>query len=142
MPTITAAGVAMPADYKVSVTDAAGKDAWPIASFTYLLVYSKMDANKGPKLVKFLNWAMAEGQKMAEPMDYAPLPKSMIPAVEARIDPSQDQSRLGTSLSKSLPLGEQYSLTLKNGYNLIQQGFVPVPGIVSHHIVRGIALID
>jgi hypothetical protein len=43
-------------------------------------------------------------------------------AVEARIDPAQDQGKLGTSLSKSLSLGEQYSLTLQNGYNLVQQG--------------------
>lgn len=43
-------------------------------------------------------------------------------AVEARLDPSQDQGKLGTSLSKSLSLGEQYSLTLQNGYNLVQQG--------------------
>ena len=47
-------------------------------------------------------------------------------AVEARVDP--DQSKLGTSLSKSLPLSEQYSLTLQNGYNVIQQGVVPAPG--------------
>jgi hypothetical protein len=53
-------------------------------------------------------------------------------AVEARVDPSQEQSKLGTSLSKSLPLSEQYLLTLQNGYNLIQQGIVPVPGIVAH----------
>ena len=53
-------------------------------------------------------------------------------AVEARVDPGSEQSRLGTSLSKSLPLSEQYSVTLKNDYNLIQQGIVPVPGIVSH----------
>jgi hypothetical protein len=51
-------------------------------------------------------------------------------AVEARVDPGQEQSKLGTSLSKSLPLSEQYSLTLKNDYNVIQQGIVPVPGIV------------
>ena len=50
-------------------------------------------------------------------------------AVEARVDPSQEQSKLGTSLSKSMPLSEQYSLTLQNGYNVIQQGVVPVPGI-------------
>jgi hypothetical protein len=50
-------------------------------------------------------------------------------AVEARVDPSQDQSKVGTSLSKSLPLDQQYSLTLQNGYNVIQQGMVPVPGI-------------
>jgi hypothetical protein len=53
-------------------------------------------------------------------------------SVEARVDPGQEQSRLGTTLSKSLPLNEQYSLTLQNGYNLIQQGIVPVPGIISH----------
>src|ERR1700722_11219692 len=51
-------------------------------------------------------------------------------AVEARIDPSQEQSKLGTSLSKSLSLSDQYSLTLQNGYNVIQQGIVPVPGII------------
>jgi hypothetical protein len=66
-------------------------------------------------------------------------------AVEARVDPAQESSKLGTSLSKSLPLGEQYSLTLQNGYNVIQQGHssrpcadcvnlsaVPVPGIAAH----------
>lgn len=53
-------------------------------------------------------------------------------SVEARVDPGADQGKLGTSLSKSLPLSEQYSLTLQNGYNLIQQGIVPVPGIISH----------
>ena len=52
-------------------------------------------------------------------------------AVEARLDPSQEQSKLGTSLSKLLPLNEQYSLTLQNGYNLIEQGIIPVPGIIS-----------
>jgi hypothetical protein len=53
-------------------------------------------------------------------------------AVEARVDPSQEQSKLGTSLSKSLPLSDQYSLTLQNGYNVTQQGMVPVPGIAAH----------
>jgi hypothetical protein len=52
-------------------------------------------------------------------------------ALEARVDPAQENSKLGTSLSKSLPLSEQYSLILQNGYNLIQQGIVPVPGIIS-----------
>jgi hypothetical protein len=50
-------------------------------------------------------------------------------AIEARVDPSQEQGKLGTSVSKSLPLSEQYSLTLQNGYNLIQQGIVPIPGL-------------
>jgi hypothetical protein len=52
-------------------------------------------------------------------------------AIEARVDPSQEQSKLGTSLNKSLSLSEQYSLTLQNGYNVIQQGIVPVPGIIA-----------
>ncbi len=47
--------------------------------------------------------------------------------VEARVDPSQDQGKVGTSLSKSLALGGQYSLTLQNGYNMTQ-GFAPTPG--------------
>jgi hypothetical protein len=51
-------------------------------------------------------------------------------AVEARIDPAQDQGRLGTSLSKSLHVGDQYSLTLENGYNMTQ-GFAPMPGAAS-----------
>jgi hypothetical protein len=53
-------------------------------------------------------------------------------SVEARVDPGTEQSRLGTSLRKSLPISEHYSLTLRNDYNLIQQGIVPVPGIISH----------
>jgi hypothetical protein len=55
-------------------------------------------------------------------------------AVEARLDPSQEQSKLGTSLSKSLPLNEQYSLTLQNGYNVVQQGVMPVPGIAGRPV--------
>jgi hypothetical protein len=52
-------------------------------------------------------------------------------AVEARVDPNQEQSRLGTSLSKTVPLNEQYSLALRNGYNVTQRGIVPVPGLVA-----------
>jgi hypothetical protein len=52
-------------------------------------------------------------------------------AVEARVDPGQEQSKLGTSLSKTVPLDEQYSLSLQNGYNVTQQGIVPVPGVVA-----------
>jgi hypothetical protein len=50
-------------------------------------------------------------------------------AIEARVDPSQEQSRLGTSLSKSVPLDEQTSLTLQNGTIVTQQGIAPIPGI-------------
>jgi hypothetical protein len=53
-------------------------------------------------------------------------------AIEARVDPSQENSRLGTSLSKSVPLGEQTSLTLQNGSNVTQQGIAAIPGITGH----------
>ena len=52
-------------------------------------------------------------------------------AVEARVDPSQDQSKLGTSISKQVPLTDQTSLTLSNGANVIQQGIVTGPGTVA-----------
>jgi hypothetical protein len=55
-------------------------------------------------------------------------------AVEARVDPNQEQGKLGTSISKQLPLSDQYSLTLSNGYNLTQQGIVPVPGIAARPV--------
>jgi hypothetical protein len=50
-------------------------------------------------------------------------------AVEARIDPSSEQSKLGTSLSKQVPISGASSLTLQNGYSMTQQGMVPVPGL-------------
>ena len=50
-------------------------------------------------------------------------------AVEARVDPGQDQSRLGTSISKQVPLADQYSVTLQNCYDMTEQGSVPVPGV-------------
>jgi phosphate transport system substrate-binding protein len=78
-----AAGVTMPADYRVSITNAGGKDAWPIASFTYLLVRKDQpDAAKGEALVKFLWWATHEGQQDAPALDYAPLPKAVVAMVE------------------------------------------------------------
>lgn len=78
-----AAGVAMPADHRVSITDAAGKDAWPIAAFTYLLVRrDQQDPLKGEALVRFLWWATHDGQKEAPALEYAPLPKAVVAQVE------------------------------------------------------------
>jgi phosphate transport system substrate-binding protein len=81
-----AAGVEIPADYRVSITNAAGKGSWPIASFTYLLVRKDQeDAKKGDALVKFLGWAVTEGQKTAAPLDYAPLPAPVAKKVQATL---------------------------------------------------------
>ncbi len=78
-----AAGVEMPADYRVSITDAKGKDAYPIASFTYLLVYrDQQDRAKGEALVHFLWWAIHDGQGTAAGLDYAPLPKPVVAKLE------------------------------------------------------------
>jgi len=81
-----AAGVEMPADYRVSITNAKGKGAYPISSFTYLLVYKDQgDAEKGKALQGFLWWAIHDGQKLAAPLDYAPLPKAVVAKVEGTV---------------------------------------------------------
>jgi phosphate transport system substrate-binding protein len=86
--TAAAAGAVknMPSDFRISITDADGKDAYPISSFTYLLIYQKMKKDeKSEKLLSFLSWALTRGQKDAEPLQYAPLPKAMIPKVQAKL---------------------------------------------------------
>lgn len=67
----------MPKDYRVSITDAEGKDAYPISGFTYILVNSKLGKEKGPKLLTLLNWMVGPAQSMAEGLNYAPLPKTL-----------------------------------------------------------------
>jgi phosphate transport system substrate-binding protein len=91
--TITAAasGVAdkLPAntDYRLSIVNAAGANAYPISSFTWLLVYTQQtDAAKGKKLVDFMRWALTEGEKQASSLDYAPLPASMATRLVSRLD--------------------------------------------------------
>jgi len=78
-----AAKTAIPEDYRVSITDQPGPDAYPIAAFTYLLVYrDQKDAGKGDALLKFIWWAEHEGQKDAPALDYAPLPAPVVRNVE------------------------------------------------------------
>jgi phosphate transport system substrate-binding protein len=75
----------MPDDFRISITNAIGKDAYPITGFTYLLVYQEMPRKKGEEIQKFLNWAETEGQKYAEPLAYAPLPLTLIRKIQAKI---------------------------------------------------------
>ena len=80
-----AAGVAksMPDDFRVSLVDAPGGDAWPISGLTWLLVYKEQkDAAKGKALVQFLKWALSDGQKMEAALDYAALPKPVAEKVD------------------------------------------------------------
>ena len=81
-----AAGVEMPDDFRVSITNAAGEAAYPIAGFTYLLVYKDLpDAAKGRAIVEFLWWAIHDGQKQAAALDYAPLPAPVQAKVAAAL---------------------------------------------------------
>ncbi len=83
---VAAAGITMPDDFRVSITDAAGKDAYPMASFTYLLVpQDQKDEAKATALVNFIWWAVHDGEAFAEPLDYAPLPAAVVAKVEAKL---------------------------------------------------------
>lgn len=76
-----AAGAAkdMPADFRVSITNAPGKTAYPISSFTWLLIPAKIqDAGKRDAIKGFLKWMLTDGQANAEPLSYAQLPKEIV----------------------------------------------------------------
>ena len=80
---VTAAAAAtegkMPPDFRVSITNAPGKNAYPIASFTWLLLYeSPKDKERSRIMVDFLKWALTDGQKYAGELGYAPLPASVV----------------------------------------------------------------
>ena len=74
-----ASGKAMPADFRVSITNAPGPNAYPIASFTWLLFYeAPRDKVRARAMVDFMKWALTEGQKFADGLGYAQLPQSVI----------------------------------------------------------------
>ena len=76
----------MPADFRVSITNSPGKTAYPIASFTWLLIPTHpTDANKGKILKDFLFWMLDKGQTMTEALSYAPLPKQVVEMEKAAI---------------------------------------------------------
>ena len=84
--TAAAVGVKMPADFRVSITNPPGKDAYPIASFTWLLIPTDpKDQNKGKILKDFLFWMLDKGQSMTEALSYAPLPKQVVDMEKAAI---------------------------------------------------------
>lgn len=77
----------IPDDFRFSMTNAEGPDAYPIAGATWLLVYEQQkDAAKGKKLVDFLKWALTKGEYMARQLDYAPLPDALRDRVLKRVD--------------------------------------------------------
>jgi phosphate transport system substrate-binding protein len=89
--TAAAAGMKeMPEDFRVSITNASGKGAYPISSFTWLLIPSKIaDPEKKKAIKDFLAWMLADGQKMTEALAYAQLPKAVIAKEVKAIDKIQ-----------------------------------------------------
>jgi phosphate transport system substrate-binding protein len=81
-----AAAKSMPADFRVSITNAPGPKAYPIATFTYLLIPSKIDdAAKKKAITGFLHWMLTDGQKDAAGLGYAPLPANVVSQAEKQI---------------------------------------------------------
>jgi phosphate transport system substrate-binding protein len=73
-------------DYRVSIVNAPGAEAYPISSFTWILVYQNQpDSVKGRKIVDFLKWALTKGESAAPTLDYAPLPSAMTSQLEQRL---------------------------------------------------------
>jgi len=76
----------LPPDFRVSITNAPGKDAYPISSFTWLLIPEQSkDAAKGKILSDFLNWMVTDGQKMTNALSYSPLPDNVAQKVKEAI---------------------------------------------------------
>ena len=80
-----AASVEMPKDYRVSITNAAGDTAYPISTFTWLLIYQDNNGQTGSVLRDFLSWMLENGQTMAPELGYAPLPDKVKEMVKVTI---------------------------------------------------------
>ena len=77
----------MPADFRVSITNAPGADAYPVSSFTWLLIPTHIaDATKRDAIKAFLKWMMTDGQKYTQDLAYAPLPKVVVAKEMKQID--------------------------------------------------------
>ncbi len=80
---------AIPADFRVSITNAAGAKSYPISAFTYILVYKKSETETSKNVKEFLKWSMGKGQDYAKDLSYAPLPKSLAQKVLKSINEIQ-----------------------------------------------------
>jgi phosphate transport system substrate-binding protein len=74
-------------DFRISIVNAPGKTAYPISSFTWILLYKNPpNQAKGKQLIDFLRWAIHDGEKEAPSLDYAPLPPSMVAMLDTRLN--------------------------------------------------------
>ena len=80
-------GATIPDDFRASVVNSPNPGAYPIASFTWLLIYKQMDDHtKGAAIVNFIKWAITDGQKYAEGLDYAPLPANVVELIQQKLN--------------------------------------------------------
>jgi phosphate transport system substrate-binding protein len=68
----------MPADFRVSITNASGRGVYPISSFTWMLLYEDANRTQSRVMVDFLRWALTDGQQYCEALGYAPLPDAVV----------------------------------------------------------------
>jgi phosphate transport system substrate-binding protein len=83
-----AAGVNIPADFRVSIVNSSNPKAYPIVGFSWMLIYKNMsdDPLKGKAIVGFAKWAVTDGQKYSADLDYAPLPSDLVQKIKAKLD--------------------------------------------------------
>ena len=85
--TSLASGITLPADTRTSITDTTAKDGYPISGFTWIIIYKEQKygsrtKDKAEATMKLLWWMTHEGQSLAEPLQYAPLPKDAVAKVD------------------------------------------------------------
>jgi phosphate transport system substrate-binding protein len=81
-------GVNIPADFRVSIVNSSNPKAYPIAGFSWMLIYKNMTDNpaKGKAIVNFAKWAITDGQKYSADLDYAPLPSDLVQKIQTKLD--------------------------------------------------------
>ncbi len=81
-----AEGVTIPEDFRVSIVNSSNPEAYPIAGFTWLLIYKNMDDPvKGKAIVGFIKWAIHDGQKYTSDLLYSPLPSEVVKMIENKL---------------------------------------------------------
>ena len=76
----------IPDDLRYSLTDAPGKDSYPISGTVWAVIYENQPPGKGQTVLEFLRWVTHEGQEYAEGLDYAPLPEQLIKRLDKKLD--------------------------------------------------------
>ena len=75
----------IPDDLRFSITDAPGKNSYPISATTWAVVYVNQPDGKGPAIADFLHWIIHDGQQFSEPLHYAPLPPALVERAERKV---------------------------------------------------------